>query len=70
MECEKMDKGPTVKKAGEGNKTLLLAGLVFVFLAISWTAYEFLRERTVDEKKQILEDQKLAAEIEKANKKK
>lgn len=65
-----MSKVSVVKgKTGEGNKSILLAGLVCVFLAISWTAYEFLRERTPDEKKQILEDQKLQAEIDKANKK-
>jgi hypothetical protein len=63
------DKIQLVKsKPGEGNKTLLLAGLVCVFLAISWTAYEFLRERTPDEKKQLVEDQKLADEIKKQNK--
>jgi len=46
----------------EGGKTILLAGLVCVFLALAWGAYELLREPTEDEKKAAAENAKIEAE--------
>ncbi|HLX62469.1 MAG TPA: hypothetical protein VKX17_14420 [Planctomycetota bacterium] len=64
------DKAPGIKKAGGDSKTLLIAGLLCVFLALAWGAYEFLRPLTPDEIKEAKENAKIQAEIDKANKKK
>lgn len=64
------DRAPGLKKGGEDSKTLLIAGLVCVFLGIGWGAYEILRPLTEDEKKEAKENAKIQADIDKANKKK
>lgn len=55
-------------KPGEPKKNLLIIGLICVVLGTVGIAYEFLRERTPEEKKQLLEDAKLEAERKKNTK--
>ena len=49
-------------KPNEPKKNMLIVGLICLALGVVGIGYEFVRERTPDEKKQAQEDAKLEAE--------
>ena len=56
-------------KSGDGNKNLLFIALGFILVSIAWYAYEITRDRTPDEIKELKENAKIQADIDRANKK-
>lgn len=54
-------------KSDNSTRTFLLAGMVCLFLGLSWVAYECLRPETEEEAKKRKEDEKVNAEIARKN---
>ena len=59
-----------VKGKGDGsNKRNLFIAIGFIVLSIAWAVYEVQRPRTEDELREIKENERIQADIERANKK-